>query len=77
VREFSVGEKILATWVDGKKYSAKVSAILANGKRPNLNYAEQRQTVSLVDHRLTFAPCKGRVKRYICNLFYIWKMGID
>jgi len=38
VREFSVGEKILATWVDGKKYSAKVSAILTNGKRPNLNY---------------------------------------
>lgn len=36
MREFSVGERILATWADGKKYPAKVSAVLTNGKRSNL-----------------------------------------
>ncbi|XP_032683770.1 PHD finger protein 20 isoform X3 [Odontomachus brunneus] len=32
VREFSVGERILATWADGKKYPAKVNAVLNNDK---------------------------------------------
>ncbi|XP_011343057.1 PHD finger protein 20 isoform X2 [Ooceraea biroi] len=32
VREFSVGEKILATWADGRKYPAKVNAVLANDR---------------------------------------------
>lgn len=39
MREFSVGERILATWADGKKYPAKVSAVLTNGKLPNLTPA--------------------------------------
>ncbi|XP_077264124.1 PHD finger protein MBD-R2 isoform X4 [Temnothorax americanus] len=32
MREFSVGERILATWADGKKYPAKVSAVLTNDR---------------------------------------------
>ncbi|XP_011690021.1 PREDICTED: PHD finger protein 20 isoform X1 [Wasmannia auropunctata] len=32
MREFSVGERILATWADGKKYPAKVSAVLSNDR---------------------------------------------
>ncbi|KAL6260579.1 hypothetical protein P5V15_008100 [Pogonomyrmex californicus] len=32
MREFLVGERILATWADGKKYPAKVSAILTNDR---------------------------------------------
>ncbi|XP_011872966.1 PREDICTED: PHD finger protein 20 isoform X3 [Vollenhovia emeryi] len=31
-REFAVGERILATWADGKKYPAKVSAVLSNDR---------------------------------------------
>lgn len=31
-REFSVGERVLATWADGRKYPAKVNAVLSNGK---------------------------------------------
>ncbi|XP_066583660.1 PHD finger protein 20-like protein 1 isoform X2 [Prorops nasuta] len=30
MREFSVGERILATWADGRKYPAKVNAVLGN-----------------------------------------------
>lgn len=37
MKDFSVGERILATWADGRKYPAKVNAILSNGKRPNPN----------------------------------------
>lgn len=37
-KDFSVGERILATWADGRKYPAKVNAVLGNGKRSNLNY---------------------------------------
>ncbi|XP_018392140.1 PREDICTED: PHD finger protein 20 isoform X2 [Cyphomyrmex costatus] len=32
MKEFSVGERILATWADGKKYPAKVSAVLTNDR---------------------------------------------
>lgn len=32
MRDFSVGERILATWADGRKYPAKVNAVLGNGK---------------------------------------------
>ncbi|XP_014479377.1 PREDICTED: uncharacterized protein LOC106746825 isoform X4 [Dinoponera quadriceps] len=32
VREFSVGERILATWADGRKYPAKVNAVLTNDR---------------------------------------------
>ncbi|KAL0109349.1 hypothetical protein PUN28_014432 [Cardiocondyla obscurior] len=32
MREFTVGERILATWADGKKYPAKVSAVLTNDR---------------------------------------------
>ncbi|XP_036150308.1 PHD finger protein 20-like [Monomorium pharaonis] len=32
IREFTVGERILATWADGKKYPAKVSAVLTNDR---------------------------------------------
>lgn len=31
-RDFIIGERILATWVDGKKYPAKISAVLGNDK---------------------------------------------
>ncbi|XP_058810400.1 uncharacterized protein LOC131675416 [Phymastichus coffea] len=31
-KEFIVGERILATWVDGKKYPAKVNTVLGNDK---------------------------------------------
>ncbi|XP_014204979.1 PHD finger protein 20-like protein 1 [Copidosoma floridanum] len=31
-KEFTVGERILATWADGKKYPAKVNAALGNDK---------------------------------------------
>ncbi|EFN74931.1 Tudor domain-containing protein PHF20L1 [Camponotus floridanus] len=31
-REFSVGERVLATWADGRKYPAKVNAVLSNDK---------------------------------------------
>lgn len=37
MKEFSVGERILAMWADGRKYPAKVNAVLTNGKRPNPN----------------------------------------
>lgn len=36
MRDFSVGERVLATWADGRKYPAKINAILTNGKRSNL-----------------------------------------
>ncbi|XP_015180714.1 PREDICTED: uncharacterized protein LOC107068609 isoform X4 [Polistes dominula] len=32
MKEFAVGERILATWVDGRKYPAKVNAVLGNDK---------------------------------------------
>ncbi|XP_034934323.1 uncharacterized protein MBD-R2 [Chelonus insularis] len=32
MREFSVGERILATWADGRKYPAKVNAVLGNDR---------------------------------------------
>ncbi|XP_025157823.1 PHD finger protein 20 isoform X2 [Harpegnathos saltator] len=32
VRDFSVGERILATWADGRKYPAKVNAVLSNDR---------------------------------------------
>lgn len=32
MKDFSVGERILATWADGRKYPAKVNAVLGNGK---------------------------------------------
>ncbi|KAL6439227.1 hypothetical protein ACFW04_003860 [Cataglyphis niger] len=32
MREFSVGERILATWADGRKYPAKVNAVLTNDR---------------------------------------------
>lgn len=56
VREFSVGERILATWADGRKYPAKVNAVLSNGKGPNLNCKQERDGVRLVDNCLTFTP---------------------
>lgn len=31
MREFAVGERILATWADGRKYPAKVNAVLGDG----------------------------------------------
>lgn len=31
-REFVVGERILATWSDGKKYPARVTSVYGNGK---------------------------------------------
>lgn len=48
MREFSVGERILATWADGKKYPAKVSAILTNGKRSNLTPSRERKRLDCV-----------------------------
>lgn len=36
MREFSVGERVLATWADGRKYPAKVNAVLTNGKSSSL-----------------------------------------
>ncbi|XP_072765571.1 PHD finger protein 20 isoform X5 [Anoplolepis gracilipes] len=32
VREFSVGERVLATWADGRKYPAKVNTVLTNDR---------------------------------------------
>lgn len=32
MKDFSMGERILATWADGRKYPAKVNAVLGNGK---------------------------------------------
>ncbi|XP_012214996.1 PHD finger protein 20-like protein 1 isoform X3 [Linepithema humile] len=32
MKEFSVGERILATWADGRKYPAKVNAVLTNDR---------------------------------------------
>ncbi|XP_047362274.1 PHD finger protein 20 isoform X3 [Vespa velutina] len=32
MKEFSVGERILATWADGRKYPAKVNAVLGNDR---------------------------------------------
>ncbi|XP_057336685.1 PHD finger protein 20 isoform X3 [Microplitis mediator] len=32
MREFAVGERILATWADGRKYPAKVNAVLGDDK---------------------------------------------
>lgn len=44
MKDFLVGERILATWADGRKYPAKVNAVLGNGKRPNLNYVRVKET---------------------------------
>lgn len=67
VREFSVGERILATWADGRKYPAKVKAILTNGKEPNLNCKGERDGLRLVDNCLTFTPKERGI--YICLAF--------
>lgn len=32
MRGFTVGERILATWADGRKYPARVNAVLGNGE---------------------------------------------
>ncbi|KOC63389.1 PHD finger protein 20-like protein 1 [Habropoda laboriosa] len=32
IKDFSVGERILATWADGRKYPAKINAILGNDR---------------------------------------------
>ncbi|KAI4502468.1 hypothetical protein M0802_002380 [Mischocyttarus mexicanus] len=32
MKKFAVGERVLATWVDGRKYPAKVNAVLGNDK---------------------------------------------
>lgn len=32
MREFTAGERILATWADGRKYPAKVNEVLGNGE---------------------------------------------
>ncbi|KAG7205562.1 hypothetical protein KM043_007536 [Ampulex compressa] len=32
MRDFSVGERILATWADGRKYPAKVNAVMGNDR---------------------------------------------
>lgn len=32
MREFIIGDRVLATWADGKKYPARVCAVMENGK---------------------------------------------
>lgn len=58
MKDFSVGERILATWADGRKYPAKVNAILGNGKRPNLIYVRARE-IDSVPHIISLTFLTG------------------
>lgn len=75
MKEFSVGERILATWADGRKYPAKVNAVLGNGKRPNLNHREKdRDRLCPPIVRLTFSLWEGHIFEFIIyHLFYYYK----
>ncbi|XP_076246985.1 PHD finger protein MBD-R2 isoform X3 [Calliopsis andreniformis] len=68
MKDFSVGEKILATWADGRKYPAKVNAVLGNDKYDVLfddGYAKTVKSSKMTKIATTSTKQPNQTEEYI------------
>ncbi|CAL7943861.1 unnamed protein product [Xylocopa violacea] len=68
MKDFSVGERILATWADGRKYPAKVNAVLGNDRYDVLfddGYAKTVKSSKMTKIATTSAKQSSQTEEYI------------
>ncbi|XP_043514068.1 PHD finger protein 20 isoform X1 [Frieseomelitta varia] len=68
MRDFSVGERILATWADGRKYPAKVNAVLGNDRYDVLfddGYTKTIKSSKMTKIATTATKQSGQTEEYI------------
>ncbi|XP_017758548.1 PREDICTED: uncharacterized protein LOC108549586 isoform X3 [Eufriesea mexicana] len=68
MKDFSVGERILATWADGRKYPAKVNAVLGNDRYDVLfddGYAKTIKSSKMTKIATTASKQSSQTEEYI------------